>query len=125
MYAGGRDAFGVGGPPGLLERGEENVRIGRGRTGTMSVVELDEEDEDMTEALRLRSAREGLWTGSSVEGGGCSRVIMAVFETEWLKGTDNEIGNGWEGNKGNEIGDSTRSGRPLSDTQVTCHKSRG
>lgn len=61
IYAGGRDALGVGGPPGLLERGEENVRVGRGRTGvTREVVELDEEDEDRTDAFRLRSAKDGL-----------------------------------------------------------------
>lgn len=62
MYAGGRDAFGVGGPPGLLERGEENVRMGRGRTGgrTREVLELEPDEVDMTEAFRLRSAREGL-----------------------------------------------------------------
>jgi hypothetical protein len=61
MYAGGRDAFGVGGPPGLLDRGEENARTGRGRMGrTRDVVELDDDDEEMTEAFRLMSASEGL-----------------------------------------------------------------
>ena len=77
MYAGGRDAFGVGGPPGLLERGEENVRMGRGRIGrTREVVEL-EDDEEMTDAFRLRSASEGLWVGSSGEEAGDSRVIIS------------------------------------------------
>lgn len=61
MYAGGRDAFGVGGPPGLLDLGEENVRTGRGRIGrTRDVVELEDDDEEMTEAFRLMSASEGL-----------------------------------------------------------------
>ncbi len=78
MYAGGRDAFGVGGPPGLLERGEEKVRMGRGRIGrTREVVELEDEDEEMTDAFRLRSASEGLWVGSSGEDAGEPRVIMS------------------------------------------------
>jgi len=78
MYAGGRDALGVGGPPGLLERGEENVRMGRGRTGrTRDEVELEDDSEEMTDAFRLRSAREGLWVGSSGEGAGDSREIMS------------------------------------------------
>ena len=78
MYAGGRDAFGVGGPPGLLERGEENVLMGRGRMGrTREVVELEEEEDEMTDAFRLRSASEGLWVGSSGEEAADSRVIMS------------------------------------------------
>jgi hypothetical protein len=78
MYAGGRDAFGVGGPPGLLERGEENVRMGRGRMGrTREVVELEDDEEEMTDAFRLRSASEGLWVGSSGEEAADSRVIMS------------------------------------------------
>lgn len=79
MYAGGRDALGVGGPPGLLERGEENVRMGRGRTGrTRDVVELEEDsEEEMTDAFRLRSASEGLWVGNSGEGAGDSREIIS------------------------------------------------
>ena len=78
MYAGGRDAFGVGGPPGLLERGEEKARMGRGRMGrTREVVELEDDDEEMTEALRLRSASEGLWVGSSGEDAGEPSVIMS------------------------------------------------
>lgn len=78
MYAGGRDAFGVGGPPGLLERGEEKVRMGRGRMGrTSDVVELEDDDEEMTDALRLRSAREGLWVGNSGDEAVDSRVIMS------------------------------------------------
>jgi hypothetical protein len=78
MYAGGRDAFGVGGPPGLLDRGEENARTGRGRTGrTRDVVELEDDDEEMTEAFRLRSASEGLWVGSSGETAGEPIEIMS------------------------------------------------
>jgi len=78
MYAGGRDAFGVGGPPGLLERGEEKARMGRGRMGrTREVVELEDDDEEMTEAFRLRSANEGLWVGSSGEDAGEPSVIMS------------------------------------------------
>lgn len=77
IYAGGLDALGVDGPPGLLERGEENVRIGRGRTGrTKEVVELEDEDEDRTDAFRLRSAKDGLCVGSSGEGVGGSTVII-------------------------------------------------
>lgn len=78
MYAGGRDAFGVGGPPGLLERGEEKVRMGRGRMGrTRDAVELEDDDEEMTDAFRLRSASEGLWVGSSGEDAGDPSVIMS------------------------------------------------
>jgi hypothetical protein len=78
MYAGGRDAFGVGGPPGLLERGEENVLMGRGRMGrTREVVELEDEEDEMTDAFRLRSASEGLRVGSSGEEAEDSRVIMS------------------------------------------------
>jgi hypothetical protein len=78
MYAGGRDAFGVGGPPGLLERGEEKVRMGRGRMGrTREVVELEDDDEEMTDAFRLKSASEGLWVGSSGEEAGDSSLIMS------------------------------------------------
>ncbi len=78
MYAGGRDAFGVGGPPGLLERGEEKVRMARGRIGrTREVVELEDDDDEMTDAFRLRSASEGLWVGSSGEDTGEPSVIMS------------------------------------------------
>lgn len=65
-YAGALEPRGVRGDPGLLERigrwGDENVRIGRGRTGVWMVrseVELELEDEEMTEAFLLRSARLG------------------------------------------------------------------
>lgn len=66
-YAGGRDPrVGVRGDCGLLDRigfcGEENVRAGRGRTGVTtvkSVVELELDEEDITEAFRLRSASVG------------------------------------------------------------------
>ena len=69
--------MGVGGPAGLLERGEEKALVGRGRIGrTREVVELDEE-EDRTDAFRLRSAKDGLCVGSSVEGVGGSTVIMS------------------------------------------------
>lgn len=78
MYAGGRDAFGVGGPPGLLERGEEKARVGRRRTGrTREVVEPEDDDEETTEASRLRSASEGLWVGSSGEDAGAPNLIMS------------------------------------------------
>lgn len=47
----------------LLVRGEENVRSGRGlgRTGVCvrSEIELEDEDEERTEAFLLRSARLG------------------------------------------------------------------
>ena len=56
------------GEPGLRERigrcGEEKVRIGRGRVGVCIVrseVELELEEEEMTEAFLLRSARLGCW----------------------------------------------------------------
>jgi hypothetical protein len=53
--------------------------MGRGRTGrTRSGEELEEEEEDMTEAFRLRSASEGIWVGSSGEGVGDSREIMSA-----------------------------------------------
>ena len=105
MYAGGRDAFGVGGPPGLLERGEEKVRMGRGRTGrTRSGEELEEEEEDMTEAFRLRSASEGIWVGSSGEGVGDSREIMSAGASRHnrrIEGTKNTNGiEKWIGRKG-------------------------
>ena len=78
LYAGGRDAFGVGGPPGLLERGEEKARIGRGRTGrTREVGAREDDEEEMTEAFRLMSASEGLWVGSCGEDAGEPSVIMS------------------------------------------------
>lgn len=54
-------ALGVGGEAGLRERGEEKVRIGRGRGvfKTREDVELELEDDEMTEAFLLRSARVG------------------------------------------------------------------
>lgn len=59
---------------GLLERirGEEKVLVGRGRTGVCTVkseTELEEEEEEMTEAFLLRSARVGTcWGLASGEG---------------------------------------------------------
>jgi hypothetical protein len=45
---------------------------------TREVVELEEEEEEeMTDAFRLRSASEGLWVGSSGEDATDSRVIMS------------------------------------------------
>ena len=77
-YAGGRDPRGVCGDCGLLDRtvlrcGEVNVRIGRGLTGVRavkSVVELELEDDEITEAFLLRSASVGCasWVCTSAEG---------------------------------------------------------
>ena len=60
-YWGGREARGVPGVWGLRERGEEKVRIGRGRTG-MTKDEEEEELElvEMTEAFLERSASVGV-----------------------------------------------------------------
>lgn len=60
-YWGGREARGVAGGRGLRERGEEKVRMGRGRTG-MTKDEEEEEVElvEMTEALLERSASVGV-----------------------------------------------------------------
>ena len=60
-YWGGRVARGVAGGWGLRERGEENVRMGRGRTG-MTKEEEEEELElvEMTEAFLERSASVGV-----------------------------------------------------------------
>lgn len=51
---------------GLRERGDENVRVGRGRgVGRMVLVLASESDEeDMTDAFLLRYAREGGKVGS-------------------------------------------------------------
>lgn len=66
-YAGGLEPRGVVGDCGLLERtavrGDENVLRGRGRAGVCSVrsdVELELDEEEMTEAFLLRSARVGV-----------------------------------------------------------------
>ena len=65
-YAGGLEPRGVVGDCGLRERrlvrGDENVRNGRGRAGVCTVkseVELELDDEEMTEAFLLRSASVG------------------------------------------------------------------
>lgn len=60
-YCGGLEVRGVAGALGLRERGEEKVRIGRGRTGMTS----DEEEEElelveMTDAFLERSASVGV-----------------------------------------------------------------
>lgn len=75
-YGGGLEPRGVVGDCGLLERtfvrGDENVRRGRGRAGVCRVrseVELELEDEDITEAFLLRSASVGVvWLDESGEG---------------------------------------------------------
>lgn len=69
-YAGARGERGVTDASLLRERGEEKVRIGRGLGGELRTteVELELEEDDITEALRLRSAREGAADGS---GDGC------------------------------------------------------
>ena len=76
-YGGALEPRGVLGEPGLRERtdrwGDEKVRIGRGRAGgcmVTSEVELELEDEDMTEAFLLRSASVGCasWVCTSAEG---------------------------------------------------------
>lgn len=75
-YAGGRDARGVVGPPGLLERGEEKVRMGRGRGVFRRREEAEPElEEEMTEAFLERSARDGSWGGSG-DGVDVSTVII-------------------------------------------------
>jgi hypothetical protein len=56
------------------------------------VVELEDDDEEMTEAFRLRSASEGLWVGSSGEDAGGPTVIMSRRRHN----------RGWRG-RGNEI----------------------
>ena len=43
---------------------------------TRDVVELDEEEEDRTDAFRLRSAKDGLCVGGSGEGVAGSTVII-------------------------------------------------
>lgn len=67
-YCGGRVALGVAGAWGLRERGEEKVRIGRGRTGMTKEEEEDElELVEITEAFLERSASVGVaavdWSG--------------------------------------------------------------
>lgn len=66
-YAGGREPRGVVGDCGLRDlkfvRGAEKLRSGRGRTGVgrgRSTVELELDEEDMTEAFLLSSARVGV-----------------------------------------------------------------
>ena len=56
----------------LLERGEEKVRIGRGRgvLSKRSLAEPELEDEEITEAFLLRSKREGDGAGEAVAGDG-------------------------------------------------------
>jgi hypothetical protein len=44
---------------------------------TREVVELEDDDEEMTDAFRLKSASEGLWVGSSGEEAGDSSLIMS------------------------------------------------
>lgn len=59
-YDGGRDVLGVGGS-GLADLGAENVRMGRGR-GVVSTVDtwpVSELDVEMTDARRLKSAKDG------------------------------------------------------------------
>ncbi len=52
--------------------------MARGRIGrTREVVELEDDDDEMTDAFRLRSASEGLWVGSSGEDTGEPSVIMS------------------------------------------------
>lgn len=85
-YAGGREPRGVCGDWGLLERtvlrcGEVKVRIGRGRTGVWTVrseVELEDEDEDMTEAFLLRSASVGGASGLCTSGDGEETWILSM-----------------------------------------------
>ena len=60
-YGGGFVVRGVGGASLLADLGDEKVRSGRGRgvLTMMDPVELDEEEEDITDAFLLRSARVG------------------------------------------------------------------
>jgi hypothetical protein len=44
---------------------------------TREVVELEDDDEEMTDAFRLRSASDGLRVGNSGEEAGDSREIMS------------------------------------------------
>jgi hypothetical protein len=57
---------------GLRERGEENVRVGRGRGVLKIVVALvsESEEDDITDAFLLKSAR----VGGKVGAGGCPVV---------------------------------------------------
>lgn len=75
-YAGARGERGVTDASLLRERGDEKVRIGRGRGGEFKTeVELELEEEDITEALRLRSASEGDAVGS---GDGCDTWMCSI-----------------------------------------------
>jgi len=81
-YAGGRVVRGVVGPPGLQERGDEKVRTGRGRDDfrARDEAELEPDDDEMTDAFLLRSAREGLLADSS-GGVGASTLIIQKTRT--------------------------------------------
>lgn len=94
-YAGGREPRGVLGDWGLRERGcrlgDENVRIGRGGWGDWTVrseVELELEDEEMTEAFLLKSAKERACCGF-VSGDGDETWTLSIRDglpglNEWL-----------------------------------------
>jgi hypothetical protein len=45
---------------------------------TREVVELDDDEEEMTDAFRLRSANDGLRVGNWGEDAGDSREIMSI-----------------------------------------------
>lgn len=64
-YAGGDRTDGAVGGCGLQERGEENVRVGRGRgvLRTVLVLVSESEDKDMADVFLLRSASVGVGAG--------------------------------------------------------------
>lgn len=60
----------IAGDCGLRERGEEKVRVGRGRgVGGASWMDSESEDEEMTEAFLLRSASVGEDSSCSISNG--------------------------------------------------------
>lgn len=69
---GGLEATGVLGPSLLRDRGDEKVRsgLGRGVFSKRSLAELELEDEDITEAFLLRSAKDTEGAGPAVAGDG-------------------------------------------------------
>jgi hypothetical protein len=96
---GGREPVGVVG--GLRERGEEKVLIGRGGgvRGCRDEAEEEEEDEEMTDALRLRSARVGggNWAcrAGSGDGEDTWRVSMRGGGVGGDAGAAGRQGRGW------------------------------
>lgn len=86
-YDGGREVRGER-ELGLLVRGAENVRIGRGRCGgcrCKAVAPESELDVEMTDALRLNSASEGIGASAcAVAAFAFNMQKVAVGESGWL-----------------------------------------